>query len=268
MGESIGILSIKGGVGKTTTVVALGAALAQQGKHVLLVDGNFSAPNLALHLGIVQPETSLYDVLNSKANALGAVMETDYGFDIIANRLAFKKIFYPNYLKLKDKVQHLKYHYDVILIDSSPSLDHETLAAMMSSDKILIVTTPDHATLSCTLHAVKVAKQKKVPIIGLVLNKVYSKKFELSIKQIEDLTGVPVLAVIPHELTIPEALAELRPATTQKQETDALVEYKKLAAFLVGNSYKDKRFKTKLRNFFSNKIPKQELNRQIKINER
>ncbi len=266
MGESIGILSIKGGVGKTTTTVALGAALAQQGKNVLLVDGNFSAPNLALHLGIVKPAISLYDILQGKANALGAIIQTDYGFDIIANRLAFKKIFYPNYLKLKDKVQHLKYHYDVILIDSSPSLDHETLAAMMASDKILIVTTPDHATLSCTLHAVKVAKQKKVPIIGIVLNKVYGKKFELSIAQIEELTGVPVLAVIPHELSIPEALAELRPTTFSKKDSDAIVEYKKLAAFLVGNTYKDKRFSTKLKQlFYSNKIPKQELNRQIAV---
>ncbi len=262
MGESIGILSIKGGVGKTTTTVALGAALAQQGKNVLLLDGNFSAPNLALHLGIVNPQTSLYDVLNSKANALGAVIQTDYGFDIIANRLAFKKIFYPSYLKLKEKVQHLKYHYDVVLIDSSPSLDHETLAAMMASDKILIVTTPDHATLSCTLHAVKVAKQKKVPIIGLVINKVYGKKFELSLPQIEEITGVPVLAVIPHELTIPQALSELRPTTTQSKETDAVVEYKKLAAFLVGETYKDKRFKTQFKNLFSSKVSKQEINRQ------
>ncbi|MCX8194288.1 MAG: AAA family ATPase [Candidatus Pacearchaeota archaeon] len=264
MGESIGILSIKGGVGKTTTTIALGAALAQQGKNVLLVDGNFSAPNLALHLGIINPEISLYDVLQGKANALGAVIETDYGFDIISNRLAWKKIFYPDYLKLKEKVQHLKYHYDVVLIDSSPSLDHETLAAMMASDKILIVTTPDHATLSCTLHAVKVAKQKKVPIVGLILNKVYGKKFELTLDQIEEITGVPVLAVIPHELTIPEALSELRPST-QGKETDATVEYKKLAAFLVGKSYKDNRFKTKLKNLFSNKIPKQEINRQMPI---
>ncbi|MEM4152788.1 MAG: AAA family ATPase [Candidatus Pacearchaeota archaeon] len=264
MGESIGILSIKGGVGKTTTAVALGAALAQRNKNVLLVDGNFSAPNLALHLGIVKPEIGLYDVLQGKANALGAIIQTDYGFDIIANKLAFKKVFYPDYLKLKEKIQHLKHHYDIILIDSSPSLDHETLAAMMASDKILIVTTPDHATLSCTLHAVKVAKQKKVPIIGLILNKVYGKKFELSLEQIEEITGVPVLAVIPHELTIPEALSELRP-TTQGKETDATVEYKKLAAFLVGESYKDRRFKTRLRNLFSSKIPKQEINRQQPI---
>jgi len=264
MGEAIGILSIKGGVGKTTTTVALGAALAQQGKNVLLVDGYFSAPNLALHLGIVQPETSLYDVLQGKSNALAAIIETDYGFDILANKLAFKKIFYPNYLKLREKIQHLKYHYDVILIDSSPSLDHETLAAMMASDKLLVVTTPDHTTLSCTLHAVKVAKQKNVPILGLVLNKVYGKDFELSLEQIQNMTKTPVLAVIPHELTVPQALAEFKPATHGK-DTDAVVEYKKLAAYLVGENYHDKRFKTKLRSWFSNKISKQEINRQTTI---
>jgi len=51
MGKTIGIISIKGGVGKTTTVSALGAALANEfDKKVLLIDANFSAPNLALHL--------------------------------------------------------------------------------------------------------------------------------------------------------------------------------------------------------------------------
>ena len=59
MSQSIGILSIKGGVGKTTTVVALGAAFAQQDKKVLIIDANFSAPNLGLHLGITQPAFSI-----------------------------------------------------------------------------------------------------------------------------------------------------------------------------------------------------------------
>ncbi len=264
MGESIGILSIKGGVGKTTTTVSLGAALAQQGKNVLLIDGNFSAPNLALHLGIVQPEISLFDVLKGKANALGAIQETDYGFDVIGGRLNMKKVFYPDYLRLKQKIQHLKYHYDVILIDSSPTLDHETLSAMMASDRLLIVTTPDHATLSCTMHAVNVAKKKKVPIAGIILNRVYGKKFELSLEQIEKMTGVPVLAVIPHDINILEALSELKPSTFETKENEAVVEYKKLAAFLIGESYEDKRFSTKLRSFFSKKVPKQEVNRQTR----
>ena len=134
---------------------------------------------------------------------------------------------------------------------------------MLASDKLLIVTTPDHATLSCTLHAVKVAKQKKVPIIGLIINKSYGKKFELSTEQIEEMTGVPVLAAIPHDIDIPKALSELKPSTFETKNTDAVVEYKKLAAFLVGKSYKDQRFKTKLKTFFSNRLAKQEVNRQL-----
>jgi len=135
---------------------------------------------------------------------------------------------------------------------------------MMASDKLLIVTTPDHATLSCTLHAIKVAKQKKVPIIGIILNKVYGKKFELSLDQIEKLTGVPILAVIPHDINILKALSELRPSTFKTKETDSVVEYKKLAAFLIGKNFSDRRFKTKLKNFFFKKVPKQEVNRQLK----
>ncbi|MCH8872918.1 AAA family ATPase, partial [candidate division KSB1 bacterium] len=56
--KTIGILSIKGGVGKTSTVAALGAAIAGFDKKVLLIDGNFSAPNLGLHLGIVNPKVT------------------------------------------------------------------------------------------------------------------------------------------------------------------------------------------------------------------
>jgi MinD-like ATPase involved in chromosome partitioning or flagellar assembly len=263
MGESIGILSIKGGVGKTTTTLALGSALAQQGKKVLLVDANFSAPNLAMHLGITNPRFSLYDVLQERANALGAIIETGYGFDLIAGNMLSNKVFYPHYMKLKSRIQHLKYHYDVILIDSSPSLDHETLAAMLASDKLLIVTTADHTTLACTMHAVKIAKKKNVPIMGIILNRVYGKPFELSIEQIEHAAKVPVLAVVPHELGVLKALSEMKPLG--EKDSDAVIEYRKLAAALIGKSYKDKRFMSQLVNMFRKTIPRQEVNRQSLI---
>jgi len=62
MGKAIGVISLKGGVGKTSIVVALGAALSELGKKVLLVDGNLSSPNLGLHLNIINPEKTIHDI--------------------------------------------------------------------------------------------------------------------------------------------------------------------------------------------------------------
>ena len=68
MGKVIGIVSLKGGVGKTSVVTALGAAISEFNKKVLLVDANFSAPNLGLHLNIINPEVTIHDVLDRVSN--------------------------------------------------------------------------------------------------------------------------------------------------------------------------------------------------------
>ena len=62
MAKTIGIISIKGGVGKTTSTVNIGAALAELGKKVLLVDADYTSPNLALHFGVVAPQKTLQHV--------------------------------------------------------------------------------------------------------------------------------------------------------------------------------------------------------------
>ncbi|MBI4154784.1 AAA family ATPase [Candidatus Woesearchaeota archaeon] len=257
MGKIYGVISIKGGVGKTTTVAALGAALANDfGKKILLVDANFSAPNLALHLGYVNPKITIHHVLENKANIKDAIYETDYGFDIIPGSLLYKEV---DPYKLKDKIEILKGEYDIILIDSSPTLNEEILATMIASDMLFVVTTPDHVTLSATLMAVKLARQKDTKIGGLILNKVYNKKFELSLKDIENAANCPVLAVLPHEIDILEALAKNKPLTLHK-ENEAAKEYKNLAGALVGEDYKEKGVKGKLKQFFR-KRKKQDMNR-------
>ena len=66
MGKLIVVSSGKGGVGKTTTSVNLSAALAKQGKNVILVDANLTTPNVGLHLGLTKfPITFIFTLLNS-----------------------------------------------------------------------------------------------------------------------------------------------------------------------------------------------------------
>lgn len=257
--KSIGIISIKGGVGKTSAVSSLGAALANNfDQKVLLVDANFSAPNLGLHLGLVNPDTTLHDVLLDNKEISEAVYETDHGFHLIPGALLSRKV---NPFKLKDKLKPLRRSYDVILIDSSPTLNEEILATMIASDELFAVTTPDHVTLSTTLRAVRLAKQKKTPINGLILNKVYGKKFELGLKEIEDAAESKVVAVLPHEIGILEALSKNIPSTLHKNSV-ATDEYNKFAGALIGQEYKSNSIKNKLRKLF-NRLPQQDINRLV-----
>ncbi len=70
MARTIGIIAIKGGVGKTTISASIAADLANNyGRKVLLVDANYSAPNLGLHMDILEPKKTIHDVLSGKAMA-------------------------------------------------------------------------------------------------------------------------------------------------------------------------------------------------------
>ena len=152
--------------------------------------------------------------------------------------------------KLKRKIEPLKQFYDAIVIDSSPTLNEEILATMLASDQLLVVTSPDYPTLSCTLNAIKTAKQKKVPIAGLIVNHVRGKEFELTVDDIEKTAEVPVLAVLYDDVKMLEALANTTPLTLHDPKRDAVIEYKKLAAALVGETFKDTRLKARIKSLF------------------
>ncbi|MFH1325402.1 MAG: AAA family ATPase [archaeon] len=256
MGKVIGVVSVKGGVGKTSSVVSLGHALSGIKKRVLLVDGNLSSPNLGIHLKIIDPEVSLHHVLSRMAN-IGDSIHKLADFDVIPSTI-FNNLK-TNPFELKDKIKPLKRRYDFILIDSSPALNSETLAVFFAADEIVIVTTPDVPTLSATLKTIKMAKKRKIPIMGMVLNKVYDEKFELSIDDIEKTTGVPVLAVVPYDKHVLKALSEFTPYTDYKPKSKGSVEFKKLAGVLAGQKYKP----FSLRNTFGLTPKRQEINREI-----
>jgi len=257
MTKVIGIVSLKGGVGKTSVVSALGAALAGFGKRVLLIDANLSAPNLGIHLNIVDPKYGLHHVLARKIKPSEAVHKWG-DFDIIPAGLFERRIVNP--LKLKDRIKILKRNYDVVLIDSSPALNDETLAVLLAADEVFVVTTPDFPTLSVTMKAIKHARKKGTPIQGLILNKVYNKNFELSLDDIENTSEVPVMAVIPHDVCMLKALSKFTPSTIHNPKSEGSEELKKLAAAVLGEKYKP----AKLKSFFRWVNPKkQDVNRTI-----
>ena len=259
--KTIGIISIKGGVGKTTATSNLAAALANQfNKKVLLVDANFTAPSVGIHFGLVNPDVTLHDVMTKNKKINEAIYNSGHGFDLILGKLNFKgKI---DYLKLKNELSKIKGNYDYILLDSSPNLNDEMLATMLASNVLFVVTTPDYPTLSCTMHAIRIAKKKKTPIGGLVLNRVYNKDFELNVDEIESAVECPVLAIIPHDVDVLEALSKTMPAHSHAPKKEGTIEYSKLAAAICKEDYKDPRLLAKIKTFFNKSVPIQDKNRE------
>ena len=100
MSKVYGIIAIKGGVGKTTSVANLGASLVKDyGKKVLLVDGNFSAPNLGLSLGIVHPKKNVHGVIHHKHSLDDAVHKHELGFDVLPSSLTSNRNIEPRHFK-------------------------------------------------------------------------------------------------------------------------------------------------------------------------
>ena len=253
-GKSVGIISIKGGVGKTTSVVNLANSLAKDySKKVLVIDANFSSPNIALHLGNINYKNTIHDLLNQKSKPDDTIYEHEFGFHVIPSHAGSTN---ANYARLKQKVQHLKNHYDVILIDSSSALNEELLAAIVSSDELYVVSTPDLPTLSTTLKAVKIAAEKKTKINGLILNKVRGKNYELKPADMERLSGIPLVGVVKDNVRVLESLNKVKPITTLNSHSDVSLAYKKIAAKIIGVEYKEPKFHKKifgyLKDDFSN----------------
>lgn len=257
MAKVIGIIAIKGGVGKTTISASLASTLHNEyKKKVLLVDANYSAPNLGLHMDIVSPNKTIHDVLTGKARIWSAI-HTKFGVDVIPGSYTFQGNL--NVLKLKDRIKKLNSSYDFIIIDSSPTLNEEILSTMLASDNLFVVSTPDYPTLSCSLRAAKLAKQRGKPISGILLNKIRNPKYEINLKEIEEATGIPVVAKIPDDKNNVAALFMRIPTTIYSKNSGFSKEISKFAAALVG--VKERR--SLLGMLLGANFKKEQVNRQL-----
>lgn len=230
MAKTLGFISLKGGVGKTTMSAAVATHLANAyHKKVLLIDANFSAPNLGLHMDIVSPQKTIHDVM--LGDSISSAIHTQYNVDVIPGNFMNNKELNP--MLLKDRIGHLKKDYDFVVLDSSPSLNEEMLATIIASDHIFAVSTPDYPTLSCTIRAAQLAKQRHRPIAGIIVNQ--SKGYyDVNLEEIQESTGIPVVAKVKYDDVQHMALAERVPAPVFAGRTAFTNEVDKFCRALLG----------------------------------
>jgi chromosome partitioning protein len=165
MATLIAVVNQKGGVGKTTTSVNLGAAIAQSGKKVLLIDMDAQS-NLGTHLGITSkeesadaldkppvPEASLYDVLKGTKQIKEVIIKRSPNLDIVPSSLFLSAAdlelggVVGRELILKRSLEKIKEEYDVILVDCPPALGLLSLNALAAVQQVVIPVQSEYLAL-------------------------------------------------------------------------------------------------------------------------
>ena len=193
MTRIIALANQKGGVGKTTTAINLSAALAADGKRVLLVDADPQAnASSGLGVDIRELQASIYECLVSGINPKEAVMETEVEnlhlipshIDLVGAEIEMLNLPDREQL-LKRVLQQIREEYDYILIDCSPSLGLITVNALTAADSVIIPVQCEFFALegiAKLLNTIKIIKSQLNPslsIMGFVLT-MYDNRLRLS----------------------------------------------------------------------------------------
>ena len=193
MGKIIALANQKGGVGKTTTTINLGASLATLEKTVLVVDADPQAnASSGLGVNLQEVETSLYECIINKTDVRDAIYTTDIdGLDIIPSHIdlvgaEIEMLNLPNREKIiQQLLEPVRNDYDYILIDCSPSLGLITVNSLTAADSVIIPVQCEYFALegiSKLLNTIKIIKQKlnpKLEIEGFLLT-MYDSRLRLA----------------------------------------------------------------------------------------
>ncbi len=177
----------KGGTGKSTSALNIGAGLAARNKKVLLIDLD-PQTNLSVMLGIFdRPEITIYEVLSEDIDINNSILTIKRNLNLIPSALDLSALEIEISSKkgreilLKKVISSINKKYDYILIDASPSIGLLTINALVAAEKVFIPVQTEFIALNGLARFVEIIEKvsplnPKLKIGGIIPTRYDSRK--------------------------------------------------------------------------------------------
>ena len=232
----IGLISGKGGVGKTTTTVNTAAALQMYGRGVVLIDGNLTAPHIGLYLGVPMTNKTVHDVMmGSKQKIHEIAFVHSSGLKVIPASISFQHMKLSDFSKFQIAVKQLENYAEIVMIDCPAGFGEASKAIMDVADYLIIVTNPEIPAISDALKCVKLAEELKTPILGIIVNKSRDDGYDIPIKSIEAILEHKIIGIIPDDLNIRKSVSLRTPLIHVEPKSPASDSYRKIGKYIIDN---------------------------------
>lgn len=235
MGDSdevrvIAIASGKGGVGKTTTVVNLGAALARAGFEVAIVDVDLGMANLGAFVNLTDPAATVHDVLAGNASLTEATYTKD-GLTVVPGSTDLDSFANARPEALDGLVESLRRETDCILLDVGAGLNSDIARSIQIADAVILVTTADLSSLTDASKTGQLVERLDRPVIGAVFTRTGEGAYD-DIEGIATALGITdsVTASIPYDEMIPRSIRRGMPLVLLDPDRPAARAYRRLGA--------------------------------------
>lgn len=250
MGRVISLANQKGGVGKTTTAINLGAFLAEEGKKVLLVDidpqGNSGS---GLGLEVMTMKNNLYTWLlgNTDFNAgvcatqVPNLMVMPSNIDLSGFEIDVRDEPNRDFI-LKERLETVKNNFDFILIDAPPSLGLLTINALAASDSVLIPMQCEYFALEGLTQLLKIIRlvqnslNTELVLEGLLLT-MFDSRTRLAAQVVQDVRKhfkeQVFEVIIPRNVKLSEAPSHGEPIGVYDPASSGAITYRKLAKDII-----------------------------------
>ncbi len=216
MAKIISIHSFRGGTGKSNTTANLSVLLAAMGKRVAVVDTDIQSPGIHVLFGL--EESEMKNTLNDYLWGNCRIDEAVYDLTTLLDTDLDGKVYLvPASIKVGEIARILREGYDVgmlsdgfwdlidaldldiLIVDTHPGLNEETLLSIAISDALIIVLRPDQQDYQGTSVTVEVARQLDVPDMMLIVNKLPQVYDSDEVRtRVEKAYDCDVAAVLPH----------------------------------------------------------------------